>query len=232
MDRPKDSTALRGFIGMVNYYRDMWPSRAHVLKPLTELSGLKKKQPLTWTSEMDESFKKMKQLMAADALAAYPDHNQRFDIYTDASDYQLGACIMQRGRPVAYFTKKLTGAQMNYTTMEKELLSIVATFKEFRSMLLGAYIHIHTDHKNLTFDNLTTQRVLRWRSYLEEYLPKINYIEGPKNILADNLSRLHRLPTADELANAAHLVPPSDEEDIDELDNYFVDPELEKVHSE
>ena len=99
-------------------------------------------------------------------------------------------------------------------------------------MLLSAYIHIHTDHKNLTFDNLTTQRVLGWRSYLEEYSPKINYIEGPKNILADNLLRLHRLPTADELASAPHLVPPSDEEDIDELDNYFVNPELEIAHSE
>ena len=46
MDRPKDSTALRGFIGMVNYYRDMWPSRAHVLKHLTELSGLKRSNHL------------------------------------------------------------------------------------------------------------------------------------------------------------------------------------------
>ena len=230
MHRPQTPTALRGFIGCVNYYRDMWPSRAHILKPLTDLAGLKKKAKLTWTPEMDQAFIKMKTLMAMDALTAYPDHNKRFDIYTDASDYQLGGAILQEGRVVAYFSKKLTGAQMNYTTMEKELLAIVGTLKEFRSMLLGASanIHVHTDHKNLTFDNLQTQRVLRWRSYVEEYSPKLHYVEGPKNILADNLSRLERLPTPTELANAKDLIPISKDkvnviEDEEELENYFID---------
>ena len=83
------------FIGMVNYYHDMWPSRAHILKPLTDQAGLKKGQPLKWTDEMHAVFDKMKLLCAVDALAAYPGHNELFDIYTDGRNYQLGAVICQ-----------------------------------------------------------------------------------------------------------------------------------------
>jgi hypothetical protein len=131
MDCPCNATELRMFIGCVNYYCDMWPSRAHVLKPLTDQSGLKKKTSIIWTDEMQQTFDKMRLLMAANALAAYPDHNKWFDIYTDTSDFQLGACIIQEGKPVAYFLHELTKSQQNYTTMEKEMLSIVATLKEF-----------------------------------------------------------------------------------------------------
>ncbi len=132
MDRPRAATDLRRFIGCINFYRDMWPSHSHVLVPLSVCSGLKKNTVLNWTPKMQEAFNKMPLLMAADALSAYPDHNKRFDIYTDLSDYQMGACIMQEGRPIAYYSKKLNSAQKNYTTTEKEMLSIVATLEAGR----------------------------------------------------------------------------------------------------
>jgi hypothetical protein len=113
MDPPHNATELRMFISCINYYCDMWPSRAHILKPLTHQSGLKEKAPIKWTDEMQKAFDKMRLLMAANALAAYPNHNKRFNVYTDASDFQLGACIIQEGRLVAYFLQKLTKSQQN-----------------------------------------------------------------------------------------------------------------------
>ena len=61
----------------------------------------------------------MKAILARDCLNGYPDYNLPFHIYTDASNYQLGAAIIQNGCPIAYFSRKLTGAQQAYTTAEK-----------------------------------------------------------------------------------------------------------------
>ena len=86
------------------------------------------------------------------------------------------------------------------------MLPIVATVKEFKFMLLGVNIHIFTTHKNLTFDELKTQRVLRWCNKVKEFSPCIHYNEGDRNILADNLSRLHQLPTPSQIAGGKKLV--------------------------
>jgi hypothetical protein len=122
---PCNATKLHMFIGCFNYYRDMWPSHAHILKLLTYQCGLKMKAPIKWTDEMQKAFDTMCLLMAADALTAYPNHNKRFDVYTNASDFHLGPCIIQEGRPVAYFLRKLTKSWQNCTTMEKEIQSVL-----------------------------------------------------------------------------------------------------------
>jgi len=90
-------------------------------------------------------------------------------------------------------------------------------------MLLGANIRIYIDHRNLTFDMLNTQRVLRWRSHVEEYSPILYYIEGEKNVLADNLSHPHRLPTPEVEKTGKPLVDPTEFKEIEEIDRYFLD---------
>ena len=73
----------------------------------------------------------MKSLVQTNTLLTYPNHNIPFDIKTDASNFQLGAVIKQNRCPVAFYMRKLNKAQRNYTTIKKELLSIVEILKEF-----------------------------------------------------------------------------------------------------
>ena len=102
---------------------------------------------------------------------------------TDASAVQLGGAIAQEGKPLAFFSRKLSEAQKSCTTAERELLSIVETLKEYRNMLLGHKIIVHADHMDLL--NVTTaspDRVQRWRLYLEECGVQLRCIKGEENI--------------------------------------------------
>jgi hypothetical protein len=107
--------------------------------------------------------------MAKETLVTFPNFTKEFEIHTDASKLQLGACISQGGKLVAFYSCKLQPAQTRYTTTECELLSIVETPKEFRNILLDQKIKVHTDNENLTFKNFNSDRVMRWRLYIVEY---------------------------------------------------------------
>jgi transposase InsO family protein len=190
---PKTRKELRSFIGLVNYYRDMWIRRSDVLTPLSRL--LSKDVKFEWTDETAKAFRAIKRIVAKHVLLAHPDFSKEFEIHTDASKYQLGAVISQDGKPIAFYSRKLNSAQLNYTTTEKELLAIVETLKEFRNILMGQQIVVHTDHKNLTYKVFNTERVMRWRLICEEFGAELRYIKGSHNIVADALSRLDLDPS-------------------------------------
>ena len=97
--------------------------------------------------------------MAADCLMRYPNHNLPFKIYADASDYQMGACIMQQG--VQWHTGRESYVMPKLYYYGKELLLIVCVLEGYKTMLFGAHIdiYIYTDHRNLTLDNLNSQRI-------------------------------------------------------------------------
>ncbi len=88
----------------------------------------------------------MKTTIAKEVVLAYPDFTKPFDIYTDASTKQLGSVITQDNRPIAFFSRKLSGAQSKYTVTKLELFAILETLKEFNGMLWGQRIIVYTDH--------------------------------------------------------------------------------------
>ena len=188
MAAPKSRKQVRSFLGLVNYYRDIVVRRSDISAPLTKLTS--NKVPFKWTNVEEEAFHKLKLAISKETMLNYPNFSKVFEIHTDASDKQLGAVIAQEGKPIAFYSRRLTSAQEKYTTTERELLAIVETLKEFRNILLGQKIIVHTDHQNLRYKNFNTDRVMRWRLILEEYGPDLQYIQGKKNVVADALSRL------------------------------------------
>ena len=176
---------------------------SHMVAPLTDLIGKvgqtkttkrnkTKKKSWHWDKIHQEAFDQIKEALSREVMLAYPTYGEVFKIYTDASTRQLGAVIMQKGRPLAFFSRKLNEAQQKYSVTELELLSIVECLKEFRGMLWGQKLEVYTDHKNLVRDSLdfSCDRVHRWRLILEEYDPTIFYVEGKLNVVADAMSRL------------------------------------------
>ena len=152
-----------------------------MIAPLTDVIGecgetkatktKKTKKKLFYSSDVHEQdFEAIKKVIAREVMLAYPNYNEPFEIFTDASTRQLGAVITQKGCPLAFFSRKLSAAQEKYTITELELLSIVECFKEFTGMLWGQKIKVYTDHKAPSYppysyhksDNKTTKTSLKF----------------------------------------------------------------------
>ena len=127
---------------------------------------------------------------------AYPNLSEKFVMYTNKSKRQLDAVSTHYNRPMSFFEKKLSGSQKDIIA-KLELLTIVETVKDFKSMLFGQKVEVFTDHSNLTRDALamTSDRVYRWRLLTEEYGLKSMYIKGVDNTVAGAITRLDYTPS-------------------------------------
>jgi len=101
---------------MINFYRDMWIRRSAILTPLTELTS--KDAKWKWTKQQEKAFQMITEVMRKEVLLAYPNFTKEFHIHTDASKTQLGAVISQEGKPIAFYSRKLSPASTRYTTTE------------------------------------------------------------------------------------------------------------------
>ena len=173
---------------MIKFYRDMWKNLSDILAPLTAL--LSKNVNYEWKYKHQKCFDAIKRVIGREVFLAYPDFNAPFEIHTDTYKLKICAVISQKDNPIASYSRNMNSSQQNYTTTEKELLSIVAYLKEFRNILLGHPITVYTDHKYITYKILNTERVMRWRLIIQEFGPKLNYIKVKNNIVSDALSRL------------------------------------------
>ena len=116
----KNCKQLRRFIGMIEYYRDMWRGHSQLLTPLAELTS--KELKFKWNDQQQKIFNAVKIIIGREVLLYYPDFNITFEIHTDASSTQLGAVISQRVNTITFYSIKLNIDQLNYTMTEREIL--------------------------------------------------------------------------------------------------------------
>ena len=114
---PKTCKKLCQFIGMINFYLDMWQNRSELLSPLTALTSKNVKYDLK--DEHKKRFDAIKRVIGREVLLAYTDFNATFEIHTDASKLKIGAVISQNDKPIAFYSRKMNSAQQNYTTTDK-----------------------------------------------------------------------------------------------------------------
>ena len=192
--QPADASQLRSFLGLAGYYRRFIEQYSHVATPLTELT--KDDAAWRWEAPQQRAFDELKQRLGAAPTLLLADPSKPYVLHTDASGYALGAVLMQdQGQglqPVSYLSSKMKDAETRYAPHEQELLALVYACKRWRCYLHGQPFTILSDHQSLRYFStqpLLSARQARWKDALADFDFTIKYLEGPKNVVADALSR-------------------------------------------
>ncbi|GFV78192.1 retrovirus-related Pol polyprotein from transposon 17.6 [Trichonephila clavipes] len=167
---------------------------AKISRPLSYLT--KKKVKLQWGFDQQNAFQTLKNSLTTPPVLKQADGTKPYIIRTDASNYALGAVLLQGEgsdeHPIEYASRLLTPAERNYSTTEREALAVVWALKKFRGYIEGTEITVASDHQPLKWLlNLKspTGRLARWALEIQSFNLKVQYIPGKANVVADMLSR-------------------------------------------
>jgi len=204
---PATLRELRAFLGLAGYYRRFVKGFSEIALPLTELTRNVTHQRLQWGTKQQLAFVELKQALQSTPVLALPDPKLPFVVHCDASGYAVGAVLQQdRGaglQPIAFLSRKLSGAETRYPVHEQELLAIITALTTWRHYLSGTDtpVRVRTDHKSLIHfqtQPMLSGRQTRWLETLANFDYVVEYVAGSANGVADALSRRHDL-------NAPHM---------------------------
>ena len=193
---PSNLQELRSFLGFCNFYRRFIKGYSTIVTPLTRLT--RKDAPFDWKSPQDAAFSSLKKAFASADLLKHFDPTKQLVLETDASDYAIAGILSQEDEghlhPIAFMSRKMLPAELNYEIHDKEMLAIISSFKEWRHYLEGAThpIKVFTDHRSLEYFTTTKQlnrRQARWSEYLADFHFIITYRPGVQGTKPDALTR-------------------------------------------
>ena len=159
-EKPDNVRELRGFLGLANYYSGYVQNTASIGTPLIEiLKNLPKhnngkKRGQTWNASANEAFLKLKRAITDIVPLQLADWDKDFVLTPDASNWAVGAALQQKGpnyalRPLAFFSRKLSGSQSNWSPREKEYYAIVAALLKWHGWGGNKRAEVRTDHRSL-----------------------------------------------------------------------------------
>ena len=199
LDWPIPTTVkeVQSFLGFANFYRKFIQNFSSLTTPLTSLT--RKAAKFCWSSAAAAAFSALQHAFTSAPILQHFQPDLPLTIEADASDFALGCILSQPSptgdlHPVCYYSRKFTAAELNYPIYDKELLAVVAAFKQWRVYVEGAAhpIQVYTDHKNLEYFSqarTTSRRHARWAATLAPYTYTIVYRKGASNGKPDALSR-------------------------------------------
>lgn len=194
MKPPQNKAELETILGMVNYLAKFAPNLSEITSPMRKL--LNKDVQFSWDHPQERAFNEVKKVITQcpGRVLAYYDPGKEVTLQVDASKFGLGATLMQDKRPIAFASKSLTSAEVNYAQIEKEMLAILFGCKHFHQYVYGHSVRVETDHKPLVSIvkkpiSAAPPRLQRMLLQLQRYDIDLYHLPGKSIPVADTLSR-------------------------------------------